>query len=86
MQEEEEQEGQGYNGWANYETLRVAKWLVTDPEAYELCRSQRDKGNYYRDVALELHSRGILTTTDNVAIWGPKLDLEALDAMIYDIP
>lgn len=75
-----------YNGWTNYETWNVAQYLTTTPELYALCVKHKERGNYYADVVLELHALGVTTTSDGVELWSPRLDTEALDHMIYEMP
>ena len=75
-----------YNGWTNYETWNVAQFLTTTPDNYALCVRHKERGNYYADVVLELHNNGITTTTDGVELWSAKLDTNALDEMIYELP
>lgn len=75
-----------YNGWLNYETWNVAQFLTTTPENYAVCVWHKERGNYYADVVLEFHRNGVTTTTDGVELWSAKLDTDALDAMIYEMP
>jgi hypothetical protein len=75
-----------YNGWLNFETWNIAQYLTSSPEMYERCKRHHTKENCYADVVLELQREGITTTTDGVQLWSSKIDTQALDAMLAELP
>ena len=83
---DEEGRSTPYNGWLNFETWNVAQYLTSTPEMYERCRRHKASEHTYTDVVLELQKEGITTTSDGVPLWSSTIDLQALDAMLAELP
>ena len=83
----------GYNGWKNRETWNVALWIGNDEGLYHLARGCRHSVHPYNDFAETMHGcreqdtgRTIAHETPDGVRWDdPKLDIEALDAMMEEL-
>ena len=67
-----------YNGWKNYETWNVARWIQDDPGWYAIACEVTDYKMWLRNIC-----EG--TTLDGVNLFGKELDVLALDEMILDL-
>lgn len=94
------QEDTTYNGWANYETWNVALYINNDEGYYYLAKrfvqQATEKSGIYlafvrygelytHDWACERYGVNVGETPDGVFWLDPKLDLDELDEMMWEI-
>lgn len=73
------------NGYANYETLNVATWILNDEGLYSLALKFRNRLKPYPDFRETLRELGTLETPDKVAYNDSSLDEGELNQLIEDL-
>ena len=76
--------GDTYNGWANYETWNVALWLGNDEGLYNIAKMYRDTGYVALADCLQTELE-LQETPDGVSWTDTELDIEELDEMLADL-
>ena len=70
-----------YNGWKNYETWNIALWINNDEGLYDFAKGFSS----YDDFKDTLKDLGTVMTPDNIAFDDSRLDIDALDNMIFEL-
>ncbi|KKK78032.1 hypothetical protein LCGC14_2847650 [marine sediment metagenome] len=70
-----------YNGWKNYETWNIALWINNDEGLHDFAKGFSS----YDDFKDTLKDLGTITTPDNIAFDDSRLDIDALDNMIFEL-